>query len=285
MSVRDLFEKRYADAIENLSDDVLEIFDFLLEKCDEIEYTRDIQRKRICELERENNILKLFLADSESIEENSDEICDILADADALCKRLSLFSELTALADSISTRCNTLRASTDRLQKQREECEQSLGTQVRPEYEEGTYLTDVVAREACAFGDGNVKEAARSASIETDSSMEKKVEPMPKSHDDELSAAESGREGDASELMDPISLFRSQKTSETDRPTVEPKRKPVEKKTSPKNPARKDSSDDISDITSRLRSMLDEGDVKASKKARDDDGYSDLAKLFFTDGK
>ena len=34
MSVRDLFEKRYADAIEDLSDDVLEIFDFLLDKCD-----------------------------------------------------------------------------------------------------------------------------------------------------------------------------------------------------------------------------------------------------------
>lgn len=326
MSVRDLFEKRYADSIEGLSDDVLEIFDFLLEKCDEIEYTRDLQRRRICELERENNVLKIFLADSESLVENSDEISDVLADTDALLERLSLLSELSSLADSISARCKTLRASTDRLQKQREECEISLVTRQAPEYEEGTYLTD--DREKYA---PNVKEeveyeptSPKEPEMTPPPVQEKKTEPKqenkPKSAKSEPIAEMAARgverreerarrerktptrepepeydlfcaadntdespdpRNDGEDIMDPLALFRSQKPQKNE---VPPKKDtaPTEKKPTQKKRSANSDPDDASDIASRLKSMLDKGDVKEQKKTSDDEGYADLIKLFFT---
>ena len=118
MSVRDLFEKKYSDAIENLSDDVLEIFDYLLEKCEEVEYTRDIQRKRICELERENYILKSFLSESESIEESSDELEDIICEAQALQGKLAILAEIAELADSVFAKCRAVGISAERLKRQ-----------------------------------------------------------------------------------------------------------------------------------------------------------------------
>lgn len=271
MSVRDLFEKKYADAIENLSDDVLEIFDYLLEKCDEIEYTRDIQRKRICELERENNVLKIFLSDSESIEENSDELGDILADADALCEKLALLAEMSSIADSLSTRCKTLRASTDKLQKQREECELSLGVgaQAPREYEEGTYLADDTGRNSNTVRDDEAENDPTSAcdgTIDDDTADDESDPPAP-------------------DVEDIAALLRTQEKTETSAQVEETSCRAEEIIKPAARDVSKTASDDdeISDLTSRLKSMLDEGDVKAAKKSSDDDGYSDLVKLFFTE--
>ena len=285
MSVRDLFEKKYADAIENLSDDVLEIFDYLLDRCEEVEYTRDIQRKRICDLERENNVLKNFLFESESIEENSDEIGDILADANELCRKISLMAEISLLADSISTRCKTLRASTDRLQKQREDCELSLGavSQASYESEDGAYLAD----------DGSSREDAADdvTASEVSPDMDNDKSEVPDTAVDTyeqitLDIFDSEPENSVSESEEPVSVFRMRGKSRVDASGDASVKKEREKKQYSDRLANDNVSDDeISDITSRLKSMLDEGDVKATKRSSDDEEYSNLIKLFFTDNK
>ena len=270
MSVRDLFEKKYSDAIENLSDDVLEIFDYLLDRCEEVEYTRDIQRKRICDLERENNILKNFFFDAESIEENSDELRDVLSYAETIREKLSLLSELSSLSESLYAGCKALSASTDRLRSQREDCElifeaDSYG---RTEYEENTYFTD----------DGSGFAVTEPSSVE-EVSTDDDVSASPCSDEDAFNITADASDPNVqsahsvpTEKADPPSA-EHQRKSHTDKPTV---------KTAEKSALY---DDDISDITSRLKSMLDEGDVKAAKKTSDDDGYADLARLFFTEDK
>lgn len=270
MSVRDLFEKRYADAIENLSDDILEIFDYLLDKCEEVEYTRDIQRKRICDLERENNILKNFLFESEVMEEGSDELGDILSDVEALRQKLALLSEISSLADSVLSGCKNLSISTDKLLKQREDCEFSLGVGSRTETlpEEGTYFTDDGIR---------YKDAEPEITEEPDSPYTEEFSPIKEAEDAALDAVTSeeptfSHKADTEEATD----------ADTDVLEDHPENTVSRVQTKPKK-VKRSTDDEISDITSRLRSMLDEGEVKKSKSSSDDDGYSDLVRLFFKD--
>jgi hypothetical protein len=286
MSVRDLFEKKYSDAIENLSDDVLEIFDYLLDRCEEVEYTRDIQRKRICDLERENNILKNFFFDAESIEENSDELRDVLSYAEAIREKLALLSEISSLSESLYAGCKALSASTDRLRSQREDCELifEADTHGRTEYETDTYFTD--------DGSSFIVHEEGSAEDTTEEPVEGPAEEPVEETDadtDEPTVIWTDEEGfdftaNASEPAEqPIASAQKEEIDTSfDEPRHNTHKDAKPKKTSKKNNAY---DDDISDITSRLRSMLDEGDVKASKKSSDDDGYADLARLFFTEEK
>lgn len=126
MSVREIFEQKYSATVETCADDVLEIFDYLLEKCDELEEVRDTQRKRITALEQENNALRAFLAETEGVERSADDIEEVISAVDSTLAKLdSLISLRESLLD-ISASCKDIYASAEQLSRSRAECENTL---------------------------------------------------------------------------------------------------------------------------------------------------------------
>ncbi len=94
MSIREIFEKRYSNAFEGASDDILEAIDFLLDSCDKLEGAKDSARKRISALENENVRLRAANEAFAEVSSLADEVDEISVALDAILTKTDALLEV-----------------------------------------------------------------------------------------------------------------------------------------------------------------------------------------------